>query len=263
MVPEMDQDSPLLDFDSDPSALLEPTAWYRKDEGLPSAAVITWMPDAFSALLEANPSMERHRLSVETADMPVHEVEIDGRPVVVALSHVGAPAAAILYEALIAMGCTSVVCIGSSGGLLPSHPPGTVVVPDAAIRDEGTSHHYVPAARLAHFDGDLQRALAAAFDEEGLAPVDGTVWTTDALFRETTAKVAQRVAEGAVAVDMEASALASIATHRGVRHGHAVYLADTLHSDRWDPGELIDRDTAYRHRLLRVAAEVAAGIAAV
>ena len=251
-------DSPLLDFDPNPRALLEPTEWYRRIEDLPTTAVITWMRDAFEELLDEYPSRLRHRLGVETAEMPIHEVEIDGRSTVVALSHVGAPAAAILYEALIAMGCTTTLAVGSSGGLLPEHPPGTVVVPPTAIRDEGTSHHYAPADAQAIFDAELQAALVEAFTGSGVDPVVGPVWTTDALFRETADRVARRTAAGAVAVDMEASALAVIAAHRGVRHGHAVYLADTLHSDRWDPGELIDRNTAYRTQLLRTTATVAA-----
>jgi len=97
-------DSPLLDFDPNPKALLEPTEWYRPIKDLPTTAVITWMRDAFEALLDEYPSKLRHRLGVETAEMPIHEVEIEGRSTVVALSHGGARAAAILYEALIAMG---------------------------------------------------------------------------------------------------------------------------------------------------------------
>ena len=219
---------------------------------------MTWMPDAFERLIGEHPSTLRHRIEAETLDSPIYEVDLGDRSIMATLSSVGAPAATALYETLIAIGCTTIVAVGSSGGLLPDHPPGTVVVPDAAIRDEGTSYHYAAPARLAHPDPDLQALLAAALSGSDLEPIGGLVWTTDAFFRETSAKVAARTAEGAVAVDMEASALAAVAAFRGVRHGHAVYLADTLHSERWDPTELIERDTAFRYRLLVSAAGVAA-----
>ena len=57
---------------------------------------------------------------------------------------------------------------------------------------------------------------------------------------------------------MEAASLATIATFRNVRLGHALYLADTLHSDEWDPTELVDRDTNFRYQLLLTATQACA-----
>lgn len=247
---------PILEFDDDRNAIIEPTFWHQPIEGIATSAVMTWMPDAFDALLAAWPHREVHRFQAETINNGMYEVDLPTGKVIATLSGVGAPAATALYEALLAIGCTTVIAVGSSGGLVPEHPPGTIVVPDAAIRDEGVSYHYAAAARLAHPDPDLQAALRAAYATSN--PVQADVWTTDALFRETSAKVAARIAEGAVAVDMEASALATVATFRGTRHGHAVYLADTLHSDQWDPTELVERDTAFRYQLLLTAAETSA-----
>ena len=88
----------------------------------------------------------------------------------------------------------------------------------------------------------------------------GVAWTTDAFFRETPAKVAQRVDQGAIAVDMEAASLATIATFRNVRLGHALYLADTLHGDQWDATEIIKRDTNFRYQLLMTATAACASL---
>lgn len=251
---------PILEFDPSTSAIIEPSSWHQPIAGLPSRAVITWMRDAFERLIEVQPSIERKRFVAETIDNPIYEVEVDGETVVVALATVGAPASAALFETMIAIGCNTFIAVGSSGGLVAEHPPGTVVVPDAAIRDEGVSYHYAPAARTAHPDPHLQETLRRSLTECGLAPITADVWTTDAFFRETSAKVQSRVAEGAVAVDMEAAALATIADFRDVRLGHAVYMADTLHSDEWDPTLLIERDTDFRYGLLTGA--IAACVAA-
>ncbi len=254
----MHDQAPILEFDDNPTAIIEPSLWHARIDGLPSGAVITWMSDAFERFLAEHPHQARHRFTAETADMAIYQVELPEGPVVAALSFVGAPVAASLFETLVAIGCSTTIAIGSSGGLVPEHPPGAVVVPDRAIRDEGVSYHYAPAARHADLDSGLQDALRAAFADDGLEPVTGDLWTTDAFFRETPAKVTSRVSEGAIAVDMEASALATIAAFRGVRHGHAVYMADTLHGDEWDPTDLVERNTDYRYRLLLTAARTAA-----
>lgn len=246
--------APILEFDPATEAIIEPSAWYRPIDGLARHAVITWMPDAVERLLAEHEPRERFRVGVESSQTAVNEIDFEGAKLVAVMSPIGAPAAAALFEALIAIGCTTFTAIGSSGGLLPEHPPGTVVVPDAVIRDDGVSYHYAPAARHAHPTTDMQQSMRTAFTAAGHTPVTGDVWTTDAIFRETPDKIALRIDQGAIAVDMEASALATIAAFRGVRLGHAVYLADTLHNDIWDPTELIDRDSDFRYELLRTAA---------
>jgi len=249
---------PILDFDADPTAIIEPSALYPRIAGLPSRCVITWMGDAFTRLQSEQQLIERHRVRLETIDNPIYEIEIDGAAVIVAMANVGAPAAAALFEVLIAIGCTDFLAIGSSGGLVPELPPGTIVVPTTTIRDEGVSYHYAPADTISAPDPDLQTHLAAAYETAGHRVATGVAWTTDAFYRETTGKVAQRVAEGAIAVDMEAASLATIAAFRKVRLGHALYLADTLHSDQWDPTELIERDTNFRYGLLMTALQACA-----
>lgn len=249
----MSEVPPILEFDPSPTAIIEPSSWHQQIDGLPNRAVITWMRDAFERLITTRPSIERKRFVAETIDNPIHEVDVDGVAVIVALATVGAPASAALFETMIAIGCDTFVAIGSSGGLVAEHPPGTVVVHDGAIRDEGVSYHYAPPARRAYPDPGLQRALRRTLSDHGHPPITADLWTTDAFFRETSDKVSARVAEGAVAVDMEAAALATIANFRNVRLGHAVYMADTLHSDEWDPTKLVERDTEFRYELLTAA----------
>ena len=143
---------------------------------------------------------------------------------------------------------------------MPDHPPGTVVVPQAAIRDEGVSYHYAPPALLSHPDPTLQSIVHDAYQAAGNRVARGIAWTTDAFYRETSAKVAMRVEQGAIAVDMEVASLAALASFRNVRLGHALYLADTLHNDQWDPTDLVDRDTDFRYALLMTAIRACATI---
>lgn len=251
---------PILEFDTDRTAIIEPSAWHHPIDELPERAVLTWMPDAFAAVVDSYGREERYRFVAESCSSPVHELDIGPTPVLVALAPVGAPAAAALLESLIAIGVRATISIGSSGGLTRDLAPGTVVVPPAAIRDEGVSYHYAAPARLAKPDPGFQAALAQSFAGRQPTPSTGLVWTTDALFRETSARVESRIGEGAVAVDMEVAALAAVATYREIRYGTAVYLADTLHSDEWDPSGLVNRDTPFRTDLVETVAKCLAAI---
>lgn len=87
------------------------------------------------------------------------------------------------------------------------HAPTFFVLIDRALRDEGTSYHYVPPARFAEADAPLASAVARALDGTPRPLLRGASWTTDAPFRESAALIASRRAEGIVSVEMEAAAL--------------------------------------------------------
>jgi uridine phosphorylase len=120
---------------------------------------------------------------------------------------VGAPYAVLVAEELFASGCEALVSI-SSAGLVASHarPPFFVLV-ERAIRDEGTSYHYLPPARYAEADPALTDAVARELSGTPTPLLRGASWTTDAPFRESASLIAGRRAEGALSVEMEAAAL--------------------------------------------------------
>ena len=123
---------------------------------------------------------------------------------------IGAPFAVLVAEELFALGCRAVVSI-SSAGLVAEHlsPPFFLLI-DKALRDEGTSCHYLHPDRYADADPSLIAAVRKC--AEGLpAPVHtGSSWTTDAPFRETETLIASRRREGIVSVEMEAAALLTL-----------------------------------------------------
>ena len=249
----MTNQPPILDFDAAQSAIINPSSWHQPIDDIPKQAVITWMADAHDQFIKQTKAEEIYRLEVESFTTPIYKVEFASSSLVLAVAQVGAPPSALLLETLIAVGCTTFIAVGSSGGLTDQHPPGSVIVPSTTIRDEGTSYHYLPADASARPDPATQARLLRQLQRDGFDTTPGTVWTTDAIYRETQTIVQQRVEQGAIAVDMESSALAAVATHRGVTFGHAVYIADTLHNNVWDPEALTNPDAAYRLRLLTSA----------
>jgi uridine phosphorylase len=120
---------------------------------------------------------------------------------------VGAPFAVLVAEELFASGCEALVSVSSAGLVAADVRPPFFVLIDRALRDEGTSYHYLPPARFADADVALASAIARALDGTATPILRGASWTTDAPFRESAALVESRRAEGIVSVEMEAAAL--------------------------------------------------------
>ena len=143
------------------------------------------------------------------------------------------------------------------GPTLKIHSPraiGHVIVPTFAIRDEGTSYHYQPPSRSIEPTPDALEALLATLNRHDVPFETGGTWTTDAFYRETRAKVERRVAEGCLAVEMEASALFAIARFRGVPIAQLLTTSDDLSGEEWSGMRLQGRDDL-RWSLFLLAAE--------
>ena len=127
---------------------------------------------------------------------------------------VGASFAVLLAEQLFASGCRFLISVTSAGQITPQGPPPYFVVIDRALRDEGTSYHYLPPAEFAEADPALVEAAVQTLSRSCLRVCRGAAWTTDAPFRETAGAIGRRRAEGILAVEMEAAALYSFAQAR-------------------------------------------------
>jgi uridine phosphorylase len=161
--------------------------------------------------------------------------ETDGRVAIAGRFGVGAPAAAVMLEELIAFGVKRFVSIGTAGSLVADLPPGSLLLCEGALRDEGTSYHYLPPSGLARPSPALMARLGQALADKGLAHRRGPTWTTDAVYRETAAEVELFRKEGALVVEMEASALFSVASYRGVEIAACFSVSDTLAELAWRP----------------------------
>lgn len=127
---------------------------------------------------------------------------------------VGASFAVLVAEELFASGCGYLLSITSAGQIAPLRPPPYFILIDRALRDEGTSYHYLAPTRYSEADPNLVDAAQRALADVDFAVVRGSTWTTDAPFRETATTIAARLAEGVLAVEMEAAALYAFATAR-------------------------------------------------
>lgn len=148
---------------------------------------------------------------------------------------VGAPAAAVMLEELIAWGVKEFVSMGLAGSLSEDLPPGSLVVCDGAFRDEGTSHHYIGGDVPVQPDPALTGRLEVALGDAGLSYAKGPTWTTDAIYRETPLEVRHFREQGALVVEMEGAALFAVAQYRGARIASCFSVSDTLAYLEWRP----------------------------
>ena len=123
-------------------------------------------------------------------------------------SPIGAAASAQVLDTLVSCGCKKILAVGSCG-VLTDIPEDAFLVPTKALRAEGTSYHYLPAARYIDLDIKPVKVIESCFKKHDLPFVTCTTWTTDGFFRETKDMVKYRLEEGCSVVEMECAALAA------------------------------------------------------
>jgi uridine phosphorylase len=143
---------------------------------------------------------------------------------------VGSPSAALVLEEAISMGIRKFLNIGYAGGL--QHDG--FFLCDKALRDEGTSYHYLPHGSFVFPDKELNESLGKAMKDSGLEFEKGTTWTIDAPYRETKKEVEHYRKKGIMTVEMETSALFAVAKLRKVKIASAFSVSDVL-GKKWEP----------------------------
>lgn len=141
---------------------------------------------------------------------------------------VGASFAVLVAEELFASGCTLLLSITSAGQISGDQEPPYLVLIDRALRDEGTSYHYLAPDHYVAADPMLLERLEVALSEAGISYQRGATWATDAPFRETALAIETRRSEGILAVEMEAAALYAFAHARGYAVVCLAYVTNQL-----------------------------------
>jgi uridine phosphorylase len=128
---------------------------------------------------------------------------------------IGGPYAVLVAEQLWAAGAKVIVGITSAGRISPNLPLPSILVVDEAVRDEGTSLHYVsPSATIVTPTPRLAELLTHELGTVTSHVRRGTAWTTDAPYRETPDQLRLWAERGVLAVEMQAASLFAFARAR-------------------------------------------------
>ncbi|HSM71238.1 MAG TPA: nucleoside phosphorylase [Anaerolineales bacterium] len=156
-----------------------------------------------------------------------------GRVAVMGNFGIGSPVVANLAEEMAAWGAGRLVLLSLSGGLQTDLSPGSIVVCDRAIRDEGTSYHYLPPDKYVNASSELVAHISTVFDSNGLQYSIGGTWSTDAPYRESREEAESFQSEGILTVDMESAGLFAVGQIRGVQVSSVFVVGDSLANPRW------------------------------
>ena len=169
----------------------------------------------------------------------LHTFTLANKTVGIVGNAVGAPFAVLVAEQLFASGCRFLVSITSAGQIVPAGQPPYFVIINRALRDEGTSHHYLPASEYSQADAVLVEQARSALAAIDAHIVVGSSWTTDAPFRETAEAIAAARDKGALAVEMESAALYAFATATGSKVLCLAHVTNTMAQagDDFEKGE--------------------------
>ena len=174
--------APILEFDPTREAVIEPSV-VIKPRDVPVCAVLCFFQDVIERVVREHDGREVTRLRSEIGDNPIYEIQYRDRRLAIVHPGVGAPLAAGFLEELIALGCRAFVAAGGAGVLVAELAMGHVIVPTSAIRDEGTSYHYLPPGREVEANADAVAAIVATLERHKVPFVTGKTWTTDALYQ--------------------------------------------------------------------------------
>jgi uridine phosphorylase len=147
----------------------------------------------------------------------------------------GAPGCVALAEELAAFGTQRVLFVGYCGSLQPGVRAGDIIVPTEAIREEGTSYHYLPPDVAVKPDQEILGVIGDYLQREKIPYHQGKIWTTDAIYQETKGKVKRYQSKGVLGVEMELAALFAFGMARQVAIGGLLVVADELSAERWRP----------------------------
>jgi uridine phosphorylase len=244
---------PILEFDPTPEAILEPSRLIPACSA-PEHCVVCFFGEVIQELIDTGRARVIAVSKSEMGDHPLYEMEVNGRRLALFHPGIGAPHAAGLLEEMIPRGCRKFIACGGCGVLDKGIAVGHIIVPVSAVRDEGTSYHYLPPGREVNASPAGVAAIEKVLTRYQVEYLLSKTWTTDAFYRETPTRASRRRQEGCLAVEMEAAAFFAVAQFRGVTFAQILYGGDAVIPGAWD-GRDWEKRTSLRQRLFWLAAE--------
>lgn len=251
----------LEEFDSSKNAVLNAYDMIQPIEDFPKIAVSCFSHVTFDRLIkELNGTLIA---STGTANMniPVYKAIYAGTEVALFMSYVGAAGCVAVLEDIFAMGAEKLVLFGTCGVLNRDIKDCSIIIPNFALRDEGTSFHYTHASDEIQVNKKYQEEFIQILEQHNCSYTTGKVWTTDACYRETREKVNKRKESGCICVDMECSAVTALADFRGKEVFQFFYAADNPDNEQWDARSLSNSaEVLEKDRIALLAMELAVKI---
>jgi len=247
------KDYPILEFDENKEAMIQPDKVFEPID-IPKHCVLPIFQKVIDKLVENKRTKFIHNVESEVGLLPVYEIQAYDKPVAVINPGVGAAFVGAVLEELIALGCKKFIACGGAGVLRKDIVRGMVVVVNSAVRDEGTSYHYLAPSREVNANTKVIEVIERGLQKHKIKYLVGKTWTTDGVYRETQDKIALRKSEGCLTVEMEAAAFLAVSQFRGVEFGQILTAGDDVSGEEWDR-RYYNRRASHREKLFWLAVE--------
>lgn len=251
----------LTEYDPAKKAVINPEDIIKPVEKMPEVAVACYANTTFERMIGELDTEIITTTSTANGTIPVYRTNYKNTEIALFMIDVGAPMSVGLLEDVFAMGVEKAVVFGTCGVLEQSIEDCSIIIPNCAVRDEGTSYHYIPASDEIEVNQKYMAVFTKMLEELHVKYTIGKTWTTDAFYRETKEKVNRRKKQGCICVDMECSANAAVAKFREKELIQFFYAADNLDADEWDVRSLGNyASLEEKDRIAMIALELAVRI---
>ncbi len=254
----------LEEFDENKEAVINAWNVHEKVAGMPEVAIGCFSFRLFNKIVAGGKCIKIAELHNTGEHKDVYEIEYKGQKFALFKVGVGAPMAVGDIEDMAALGVKKFIIFGNCGVLDAKIEDCSIIIPNKALRDEGTSFHYMPPSKEVLLNQKYLDEFKEILDNLGFDYTEGATWTTDAFYRETRAKVNKRRADGAITVEMEASALQAVCNFRDCELFIFFYAGDNLAGEKWDKRSLsgdikLDEKSRIAYLALELGCKIAKG----
>jgi uridine phosphorylase len=251
----------LEEFDNNKKAVINSSDIYKRLDNMPKVAIACFSHMLFDKIVAGGKCTVITILHNTGEKKVIYEIEYEGHHFALFRIGVGAPVAVADIEELHALGIEKFIVFGNCGVLDDSIEDCSVIIPNMALRDEGTSFHYMEPSDTVKLNEKYVNEFKEILDRLGYDYIEGATWTTDAFYRETKEKVARRKEAGAITVEMEASALQAVCNFRGCELFIFFYAGDNLAGEKWDKRSLsgdikLDEKSQIAYLALELASKI-------
>ena len=219
-------------------ALFSPSDTTKKIDNFPEICISTFSEKIIQKFSSLSTTEKIAELYTANGAIPVFKIRYKNTDIAFYRSAVGAPACVAEFEEIIAMGAKKFVLFGSCGVLDDDKVKDNIIIPISAVRDEGTSYHYIAPSPEIEADTRSVQILENVLASCGYPYVKGKTWTSDAIYRETIPLIQERRQGGCLVVEMECASMLAAAKYRRIPFIQFLYGADTLSSETWEIRDL-------------------------
>ena len=235
-------------------AFINPEDYTKQNFNIPELCVSTFSKGIIDKFASLDNVKVIDYLYTANGSVPIYQIIYKNIPIAFYLSRVGAPACVAGIEEVVALGVKKIVLFGSCG-ILNKSADNKIIIPTSAVRDEGTSYHYLKATDEVYTDENIINKTTKCLEKCGYSYIKGKTWTTDAIYRETESVIRERKQEACICLEMECAAALAVTQFRKVSFAQFLYGADNLDSSEWEPRDLIEYGLSNAEKYFALACE--------